>query len=450
MGEILAGALMPHPPLLIPCVGRENIKEVGKTDESMKELSDFLVSLNPATIIILSPHGCHYYGEPSIIGLSHISGSMAAFGEPGCKLDFAINLPLTDKIIELTEKINLMLHRLDDKIVTQKHDGSLELDSGAFVPLYFLQQAGFKGDIVHICPGFISLKQTKELGEALKEAVRQCNGDVVLVGSGDLSHYLKDEPPYGFRPEGVEFDKKIIDAVKGNDLEQLLAMDEQFIERAGECGLRSLATLMSTLSEMVTEFYSYENTFGVGYAVASWEQPGKSLQTRKGHSLPVRLAWFVLEKTLCCAKDKITLPAWSDVLADQDGVFVSIKKAGNLRGCIGTFLPQYTSLQEEIYNNTKAAALSDPRFPPLTSAELAQIEISVDILSSPERVYGLDELDVKKYGVIVSHGHKKGLLLPDLEGVDSVEEQVHIAMQKAGIPADKEIDVYRFTVERYV
>lgn len=132
------------------------------------------------------------------------------------------------------------------------------------------------------------------------------------------------------------------------------------------------------------------------------------------------------------------------------GVFVSLKKKGQLRGCIGTFLPSTENIYNEIVRNAIASATQDPRFPPLNASELDEIEYSVDILSPPEPVKNLDELDPKKYGVIVVKGWQKGLLLPDIEGVNTVDEQLRIAKLKAGInPFDTDIEIYKFRVERY-
>lgn len=131
------------------------------------------------------------------------------------------------------------------------------------------------------------------------------------------------------------------------------------------------------------------------------------------------------------------------------GVFVSIKKHGELRGCIGTYLPTRKNVAEEIIHNAIAAATEDPRFPPVTEEELSELEISVDVLSPPEEVKDLLELDPKKYGVIVESGWKRGLLLPDLEGVDTVEQQLAIAMAKAGILPEEPVKIYKFTVKRY-
>lgn len=136
-------------------------------------------------------------------------------------------------------------------------------------------------------------------------------------------------------------------------------------------------------------------------------------------------------------------------MKDKAGVFVSLKKKGQLRGCIGTFSPLYDSVAKEIIMNAIAAATKDPRFPPVKESELDEITYSVDILSTPEKINHLTELDPKKYGIIVISGIKRGLLLPDLEGVNSIEEQINIAKMKAGIEYEEPVDIYRFEVRRY-
>lgn len=137
------------------------------------------------------------------------------------------------------------------------------------------------------------------------------------------------------------------------------------------------------------------------------------------------------------------------LLTERRGAFVSLKKDGRLRGCVGTFVPQQENLALEVIHNAVAAAFEDPRFPPVRSEELALLSISVDVLSTPELVENIEELDPRKFGIIVESGFRKGLLLPDIEGVDTVEEQIRIAKAKAGIAPHEPVKIYRFTVERF-
>lgn len=170
----------------------------------------------------------------------------------------------------------------------------------------------------------------------------------------------------------------------------------------------------------------------------------------KEESAYVRLARETIENYIKHGK-KITPPlAFPEEMINQKaGVFVSLKKNGNLRGCIGTFIPTQENIAQEIIKNAISAAVDDPRFSPVTISELGNLTISVDVLSPPEEISDILELDPKKYGVIVSSGYKKGLLLPDLEGVDTAEEQVDIARRKAGIYPDEKVKLYRFEVKRY-
>ncbi|RJQ14200.1 MAG: AmmeMemoRadiSam system protein A [Nitrospiraceae bacterium] len=136
-------------------------------------------------------------------------------------------------------------------------------------------------------------------------------------------------------------------------------------------------------------------------------------------------------------------------MTSKAGVFVCIKIKGELRGCIGTFSPCTTNVACEIIQNAVSAATQDPRFPPVKSRELNELEYTVDVLTPPVKVNGRHELDPVKYGVIVKSGERRGLLLPDLEGVDTVDEQVSIASTKAGIWPGETLDLYRFEVRRY-
>ncbi len=166
-------------------------------------------------------------------------------------------------------------------------------------------------------------------------------------------------------------------------------------------------------------------------------------------SPPVELAkkslQYYLENSHLLAVPEKLVPE----LEGRAGTFVSLKKHGELRGCIGTFQPTQESVAAEIIHNAVSAGTQDPRFFPVELDEISELDFSVDILAAPEGIDSLQKLDPQKYGVIVRHGRRSGLLLPMLEGVDTVEEQVSIAMQKAGIRPNEEIELYRFTVTRY-
>lgn len=164
----------------------------------------------------------------------------------------------------------------------------------------------------------------------------------------------------------------------------------------------------------------------------------------------VELAKKVVEEYAQHKRLPVLLTAVPPEMQKKAGVFVSLKKRGNLRGCIGTFSPVNENLYQEIAKNAFSAANEDPRFSPVAEGELKDLEYSVDVLSEPVKVNDISELDHIKYGVIIIKGFRRGLLLPDIEGVDSVEEQLRIAKLKAGIdPSDEYVEIFKFSVQRY-
>ncbi|WP_302805144.1 AmmeMemoRadiSam system protein A, partial [Cloacibacillus porcorum] len=207
--------------------------------------------------------------------------------------------------------------------------------------------------------------------------------------------------------------------------------------------------------------------FGVGYGVCTFHAAGPDERRRlladvaekerrelaalkEKEDAYVRLARAAVEAYVT-GGEKIAVPAGlpEEMLSHRAGTFVSLKKEGRLRGCIGTIAPTTPSVAAEIINNAVSAAAADPRFDPVEKEELAKLVYSVDILGETEKIDSAAELDVKRYGVIVTKGSRRGLLLPNLEGVDSVEEQISIAKQKAGIGANDKVQLERFEVVRH-
>ncbi|MGM0420665.1 MAG: AmmeMemoRadiSam system protein A, partial [Bacillota bacterium] len=167
---------------------------------------------------------------------------------------------------------------------------------------------------------------------------------------------------------------------------------------------------------------------------------------------PVKLARRTLEEYFKKDRVELSYPKGERIKA---GAFVSLKSKqdSSLRGCIGTINPVQENVYQEIIKNTLSAAFRDPRFPALKEEELSQIKISVDILLEPEQIEEIDKLDPHKYGVIVEQGQKRAVLLPDLEGVNTVEKQLEIVAAKGSINLgdiyEGKADIYRFKVIRY-
>jgi len=239
------------------------------------------------------------------------------------------------------------------------------------------------------------------------------------------------------------------------------------VEAGGEWGLRSFIALGGYAGDdpVATRVLAYEGPWGVGYMTALVGQAAldacdtRHIQTTAEHGskggMPgpeeseiVRLARQVIEAHVSESAAIHSPRLENGTYPERAGAFVSLHRGGSLRGCIGTILPTHPTLAEEVVANAIQAASKDPRFPPVSAGELSDLDISVDVLHAPESCT-IEELDPKNYGVIASSGWRRGLLLPDLEGVDDVQTQVEIAMRKAGIRLGEPCDLERFRVDRY-
>ena len=309
------------------------------------------------------------------------------------------------------------------------------------------------------------------LGECIARAVDKLGRRAVFVASGDLSHKLKADGPYGFAPEGPAFDEAVTQAMAAGDFLKFLTMEPSLCERAAECGLRSFQMMSGALDGLAVapRLLSHEGTFGVGYAVALFPVTGRDESRRFAASCEragrermeklracedawVRLARLSLETFVLTGSKLANLPNGlpGELTSQAAGAFVSLHIAGRLRGCIGTIAPTEKCLADEIVNNAVSAGTRDPRFPPVTADELAFLEYSVDVLGRPEPVDSPEQLDPRRYGVIVSQGRRRGLLLPDLDGVDTVEQQLDIALKKGGIRRGEPYKTERFKVVRHL
>ena len=460
--SILGAVIVPHPPLIIPTVGNGREEEVQITIDAYRAAAKQVAAWEPEVLIVTSPHQIMYADYFHISPGRGATGDMSAFGVSQTKLAVEYDAPLRDAIIRCGESAGLPVGTLGQR--------DPNLDHGTFVPLYFLREAGVDCPILRIgLSGFSPLDHYR-LGQCIAQAVEGLGRRAVFIASGDLSHKLKDDGPYGFAPEGPEFDHQITEAMAAGDFLRFLTMDPALCERAAECGLCSFQIMAGALDGLAVEakLLSHEDVTGVGYGVAAFAVTGPDENRRFGKQCEelerarlaekkasedpwVRLARMSLETFVKTGERLNRLPEGlpAEMTTQAAGAFVSLHTHGQLRGCIGTTGPTTESVAWEIVQNAVSACSRDPRFPPVTVSELDSLEYSVDVLGRPESVSSSSELDVKKYGVIVSCGGRRGLLLPDLEGVDTVEEQIDIARQKGGISAREKYTLERFEVVRH-
>ena len=458
---LLAGFMVPHPPLIVPAVGRGGEAEIEKTTKAYEKVAEEIAALKPETIIITSPHSIMYADYFHISPRDSAKGSFISFGAPEVSFRETYDTDLVEAICDLAAESDFPAGTMGER---DRH-----LDHGTMVPLWFIEKKYRDFKLVRTGLSGLPLTDHYKFGQMIAKAIEQTGRRTVIVASGDLSHKLQDYGPYGYAPEGPEYDKRIMDVMGRAAFGELLDFDETFCDKAAECGHRSFVIMAGAMDgrKVEAKVLSHQDVTGVGYGIGTFypgeadeerhfldsymaELKKKTEAMRASEDPYVSLARQSLETYIRTGR-KISVPEGlpEEMLDTQAGAFVSIHKFGKLRGCIGTIEGVRDSVAEEIINNAISASTEDPRFSPITEDELKWLEINVDVLGEAEYIYSMDQLDVKRYGVIVSKGYRRGLLLPDLDGVDTPEQQVAIAKQKAGIRPDEEVKLQRFEVIRH-
>ena len=460
--SIKAAFMVPHPPMIVPAIGQGNEAQIEETTRAYEQVAEEIAACKPETIIITSPHSVMYADYFHISPGKRAKGSFADFRAGQVTFTEEYDEALVRQICQLAAQNQFPAGTMGER--------DARLDHGTMVPLWFIRKKydGFR--IVRIGLSGLPLTEHYRLGTIIKEAVDAVGRSVVIIASGDLSHKLQPYGPYGYAPEGPEYDKHIMDVCSRAAFGELLKFDESFCDKAAECGHRSFVIMAGAFDGMAVKAkaLSYQDVTGVGYGICTFYSDGedpsrhflkqelqkeeKRLADLAEKSDPyVRLARQSLETYIRTGK---TMPVPDglpeEMLKTRAGAFVSIHKHGRLRGCIGTIAPVAANVAQEIIRNAVSTSTQDPRFDPVTTDELKWLEINVDVLGKPEKISSPAELDVKRYGVIVSCGHKRGLLLPDLDGVDTPEQQISIAMQKGGIRRTDPYTLERFEVVRHI
>ena len=385
--SILGAVIVPHPPLIIPTVGRGQEREVQATIDAYRTAAKQVADWNPEVLIITSPHQIMYADYFRISPGKRASGDMSAFGAAQTRLNVEYDSPLRDEIIRRTEAAGLRAGTLGER--------DPALDHGTFLPLYFLREAGVDCPILRIgLSGFSPLDHYR-LGQCVALAVDALERKAVFIASGDLSHKLRGDGPYGYAPEGPVFDRRVTEAMAEGDFLQFLTMDPALCERAAECGLRSFQIMAGALDGLAvrSDLLSYEGVTGVGYGIAAFAVTGPDesrrfgaqceaaertrLAEKKAFEDPwVKLARLSLETFVRTGKRLERLPDGLPVeMTDRTaGAFVSLHAHGQLRGCIGTTGPTTESVAWEIVQNAVSACSRDPRFVPVGITELDSLE----------------------------------------------------------------------------
>ena len=459
--SVQLAAIVPHPPIILPQIGQGQEREIRATISAYREIARRVRALSPDTLVIISSHATSYMDYFHISPGKKARGDLRRFGAEQVQVN-----AIYDEAFVLALEKNA---KRAGVFAGTKGERDKQLDHGTIIPLSFLAERELSCEVVRIGLSGMDAVEHYRLGKCIKKTAEELDRSVVVVASGDLSHKLLESGPYGYHESGPEFDRRATEAMAEGDFYSLMTLDPVLCEEAAECGLGTFRVLAGTLDRtgVKSELLSYECPFGVGYAVAAFTPQGADESRafdvlcqrsererlsgiRENEDAFVRLARETVEAFV----KKGEAPALPEELPkeltnDRAGVFVSLKIAGKLRGCIGTISAVTENIAQEIVKNAIAACSEDPRFDPVRPDELERIIYSVDVLGPTERIDSIEQLDVKRYGVIVVSGYRKGLLLPNLDGVDTVEEQIKIAKRKAGIPESERCRMERFEVVRH-
>ena len=460
---IIGAAMLPHPPIAVKEIGKGEERKIQPTLDSFDETARFIAELKPDTIIVSTPHVVMYRdwfnvskGEEGCGDFGNYRAKSVTFRQP-YDTDFV-------------QKLDRLCRKEDFPAGTNYDDDPL-LDQGTMVPLYFINQRYTDYQLVRVGLSGYPLAMHYRFGTLLQKIAEESEKRIFFVASGDLSHCQKEEGPYGYKPQGPEYDERVMRDMGSASFGNLLDYEPAFLNAAEECGHRSFTILAGFLDRInvTPRVLNHEATFGVGYGTVLYEINGRDEKRNYLDQYEENKRRHCEEKSeqsdayVTLAKDaiaewvryhkKLSVPEGlpKEMYEERAGAFVSIHEDGDLRGCIGTTEPIRSCIAQEIISNAISACSRDPRFPMVKEEELPYLEINVDILSPAEAIQDKSELDVRRYGVICSaKDGRRGLLLPDLEGVDTVEEQVRIACAKGGISQDEPFFMERFEVIRHV
>ena len=334
---VIGAIIVPHPPVILPEVGRGREREIQATIDAYRAAAKRVADWRPDALILSSPHTVSYADYFHVSPGKGASGSMAVFGAPQVRLRADYDQALRDEFIRLAEAEGLQAGALGER--------EAELDHGVCIPLYFLREAGVNCLILRQGLSGFSLLEHYRLGRCAAQAAERLGRRVVFVASGDLSHKLTADSPYGFAPEGPIFDEQVAAAMGSGDFLQFLTFDPGLCDRAAECGLRSFQLMAGALDGLAVtpELLSHEGPFGVGYAVAVFTVTGPDenrrfagryeaaersrLEARKAAEDPwVRLARLSLETYIRTGKRLAALPEGlpGELVDRAAGAFVSL------------------------------------------------------------------------------------------------------------------------------
>lgn len=287
MAGIVFGCVVPHPPLLIPDIGHGQERTISATIRALEKLAGELGQADPETLVLVSPHGATIYKAMGVATCPSSRGNLTVWGSREPEYVFDNDLELVKALQEEAKTAGIPLQSIGER--------RYDLDHGVLVPMHFLIKGASGLPLVPLTFSMLPLSAHFSFGQAIRRAAEHVGRRVAFIASGDLSHRLIPGAPAGYDPAGKKFDRKLAEALSRLDSHEILELAPELIERAGECGLRSIVVLLGALDglKVTPEVLSYEGPFGVGYLVAGFRvesapttERGKGKRNRKAEGDP--------------------------------------------------------------------------------------------------------------------------------------------------------------------
>jgi AmmeMemoRadiSam system protein A len=440
--SIACAALMCHAPIVIPVIAGADAHGCKRTTQAMQEIARTLVQHAPGLIVLISPHAPR---RPRSVGLvfdASLFGDFARFGHAEVSLCLR-GAP--------TQAERVALHAKAEQVATHAFQGA-DLDHGSMVPLFFLHEAGYRGRVLLASLPYPGSELEARFGRALDAAALESEERWAVLASGDMSHRLTRSAPAGFEPRAREFDRSFVRAIDRGDLRAAVSPDPELVELAAEDVLQATAVAAASVRYRAqgTRVIAYEAPFGVGYLEALLFSQPVPTEQHEASRLPAALIQIALDAIAHALADlPFSPPSLEPPWQAARPLFVTLRAAdGELRGCIGRTEPRHASLAAEVADCAVGAATRDFRMPSVRLEELHSLQVEISLLYGLEPVQGSADLDPARFGIVVEHGAQRGVLLPDVEGIESATEQLQVALRKAGIADSAPYRVRRFAVDK--
>lgn len=439
---ITCAALMCHAPIVVPEIAGSRGFACVKTTDAMERVASAIVAHEPNVLVLISPHAPRLSDAWGLVDDLRIGGTFSRFGKP----ELEVSVPGARDAVKTLMQV---AHARHIKVGATRGN---DLDHGSTVPLAFLIKAGWQGATLVVGLPGDDQDEEEAFGGVLAETARIRKERWAVLASGDMSHRLERGAPAGFHPRAAEFDRSFVSHIRTGQLRLAVRPDPDLREIAAEDVVQStrVAASAADFNPRGLHVFAYEGPFGVGYleAILYSDRARKSdhFEADPPAAL-VDLARIAIRRAV--ADERTSLPALPAIWQAPRAVFVTLRSSdGELRGCIGRTEPALDSLAEEIIDCAVAAATRDPRVLPVAASELEDLTIEVSLLDPAEGVGSIEDLDPLRYGLLIIQGARRGVLLPEVEGVDTPEEQLRIAMRKGHINAQKPYQLARFRVHK--